>query len=91
MQRTLGTDENFITSTLTKNVLKKIFSYFNPTCAKYAKIAYMYICFKPNRLKFFRPARSRTQKQVVGHDNRGNKPNVRRTLNSKLILSFDII
>ena len=28
-------------SRLTKNVRKKLFSYFNPTCAKSAKIAYM--------------------------------------------------
>ena len=45
------------------------------------------ICFKPNRLKFCRLARIRTQKQVVGHGNRGEKPYVRRTNNSKLILS----
>ena len=39
MHRTLGADENFMTSRLTKNVRKKLFSYFNPTCAKSAKIA----------------------------------------------------
>ena len=48
----------------------------------------LHICFKANRPKFCRPARSRTQKQVVGHDNRGNKPYVQRTPNSKLILSL---
>ena len=47
----------------------------------------LHICFKPNRPKFCRPARIQTQKQVVGHDNRGNKPYVRRINNSKLILS----
>ena len=51
MHRTLGTDENFKTSRLTKNVRKKLFSYFNPTCAKFAKIAYMHIFQKTNRPK----------------------------------------
>ena len=37
---------------------------------------------------FCQPVRSRTQKQVVGHENRGNKPYVRRTPDSNLILSF---
>ena len=32
MHRTLGTDENFMTSRLTKNVRKKLFSYFKPKC-----------------------------------------------------------
>ena len=41
MHRTLGTDENFMTSRLTKNVRKKLVSYFKPTCAKSTKIAYM--------------------------------------------------
>ena len=41
MHRTLETDENFMTSRLTKNVCEKLFSYFKPTCAKSAKIAYM--------------------------------------------------
>ena len=48
----------------------------------------LHIYLKPNRPEFCQPARSRTQKQVVGHDNRGNKSYVRRTLNSKLILSL---
>ena len=33
MNRTLGTDKNFMTSRLANNVGKKLFSYFNPTCA----------------------------------------------------------
>ena len=48
----------------------------------------LHICYKPNGPKFFRPARTRTQKQVVGYDNGGNKPYVRRTLNLKSILSL---
>ena len=52
MHRTLGTAEDFMTSTLTKNVRKKIFSYFNPTCAKSMKITYMHIYYKTNRHKF---------------------------------------
>ena len=47
-----GKDENFMTSRLTKNVRKKLFSYFNPTRAKSAKIAYIHICYKTNRPKF---------------------------------------
>ena len=39
-------------------------------------------------LNFRRLTRSQTQKQAVGHEGRGNKPYVRRNLNTKLILSF---
>ena len=42
MHRALGTDVNFMTSRLTKNVRQKLFSYFNSTCAKSTKIAYMH-------------------------------------------------
>ena len=52
MHRTLGTDENLMTSRLTKNVRKKLFLYFNPTCAKSANIAYMHIYYQMNRSKF---------------------------------------
>ena len=85
IHKTIGTDKNFMTSRLTKNVRKKLFSYFNPTCAKSAKIAYtsMHIYYKTNRPNFCRPARSRTQKQVV--INKINKPYVRLTLDSELI------
>ena len=47
MQKILGTNQNFMTSRSTKNV-----SYFNPTCAKSAKTAYMNIFYKTNRPKF---------------------------------------
>ena len=52
MQKTLGTDHNFITSRLTKNVRKKLFPYFNPTCAKSAKTAYIGRSYRANRSKF---------------------------------------
>ena len=41
-----------MTSRLTKNVRKKLFSYFDPRCVKSPKIAYMHICYKTNRPKF---------------------------------------
>ena len=37
----IGAEENVMNSRLTKTGRKKLFSYFNPTCAKSAKIAYM--------------------------------------------------
>ena len=78
--RTLGIDENFMTSRLTKNVRKKLFSYFLHVRSPQR----LHICIYSKRgivPNFCRLARSRTQKQVVGHENRDNERYVRRTFN----------
>ena len=67
---------------------KAIFAvaYIRLTCKKLEFLRLRYETNWSNN--FCQPARSRTQNQVVDHYKRDNKPYVRRTLNSKLILSF---
>ena len=53
LQNTLGTNQNFMTSSLTKNFYKELCSYVNATCAMSAMTAYMHICYKTNFHKIF--------------------------------------